>query len=152
MTRSATKHHMRKMNFLMESQAVASGYGRAGSTRCKMVTMTGMPVNKIPVATTKVLPNQIFNSKVDCFISLCTNSFVARSLSKNSLLASAKTSATLASTPLYSVLFGSRKTEYIIFLFSFVFVTFNPSGFHVRSLYLLKILHNRACQMFVLWP
>jgi len=36
---------------------------------------------------------------------------------------------------IHSVLFGTRKTEYIIFLLSFVFFTFNLVGFHVRSLY-----------------
>jgi len=39
----------------------------------------------------------------------------------------------------YPVHLKIRKTGYIIFLLSFVFFTFNPSGFHVRSLYALLL-------------
>jgi len=41
----------------------------------------------------------------------------------------------LAEKNLYPVHFNTRKRKYIIFLLSFVFSTFNPSDFHVRSLY-----------------
>jgi len=48
--------------------------------------------------------------------------------------------------------FRTRKTEYIIFLFSFIFFTFNLVGFHVRSLSNTKTAEKSRIKWRLLLP